>query len=294
MSARVSLLLFLFALVCNTGCSSKWALADRDYREKYSKPYPEARSEKWTRMTKQMVDARHIHDQGGLYVKGGWSENPDAGLVEMGAYGYSTPWMSSHIGLSGLIGEEDIYGLPGLELGTRFQSPSRVAPFVGVGTYVNLLDVGINALLDSLDDDDCGCPEDDYKWSSVFATIYPEVGVHYWATPGLRVTGSAAYHFSSEGRDSDFLLLGVSFAHMSHADPEIADNFDEARHRRLLELEEGNLVESHHLPRRSREQLFDEAVKYGQPRESPPPMNPWAQTVDHDDDEETPPFCLDD
>ena len=290
MSPRLCIPIILSMLIFGSGCSSKWAIADRDYREKYRKPYPQNRYDKWSRMGKQMIDARHIHDQGGVYVKGGWSENPDAGLGEIGAYGYTDPWLSWHLGLSGLFGEERILGLPGLELGVRAQTPSRLAPFVGMGTYINLLDVAINELLDN--DDPCGCPSEEYDTHSIFATVYPEVGVHYWLTSGLRVTGSAAYHLSSRGRDNDFLMLGVSFAHMNHADPAVADTFDEAEHRRLLDLEDENHVEISQLPDRSREQLFDEAVEYGRHQEQPA-INPWAQTVDHEENEEKPPFCYD-
>jgi hypothetical protein len=163
MSHRARFILIVLGIIPLAGYSSKWAMPDRDYQEKYDTPYPEDKADKWLRMGKQMMDARHLRDKNGWYTKEGWSENPDAGLIEIGAYQYHDPWHSTHIGISGLIGEDNIHGLPGLELGTRLQTPSRLAPFVGVGTYVNVWDIGINALIAEIndDDDDCVCDDDD-------------------------------------------------------------------------------------------------------------------------------------
>jgi|GEM_PF-589226 len=266
MPHRIALHLIAWILVLLSGCSSKWAMPDQDYQKKYSKPYPEDKTDKWLRMGKQMSDARHLRDKDGWYAKGGWSENPDAGLIELGVYQYHDPWQSTHFGISGLIGEDKIYGLPGLELGTRLQTPTRLAPFVGVGTYVNVLDVGINLLISEMqnDDDDCGChDDDDIKWKSVFATAYPEVGLHYWVTPSLRLTGSAAYHFSTQGRDNDFLMLGVTFAHMNHPTQEVIDSYDEFEHREKLGLSEPNFVEMDGQTQ-TRQQNFQEMLnEYG-------------------------------
>ena len=64
---------FLLMFISLPGCSSwplssKWAMNDADYAEKYSQPYGE---DKTQRMIKQLVDARHLKD------KGGWTLAPE-------------------------------------------------------------------------------------------------------------------------------------------------------------------------------------------------------------------------
>jgi len=222
MSQRI-LLSFLFCLtLTGSGCfSSKWAMRDPDYASKYDKPYPSRKPEKWRRMGKQMIDARHVEQKGGAYAKGAYSQNPDSGLLELGLYHYGKPWMSLHGGLSVLLGENQIVGFPGLDGGVRFQTPSRFAPFVGAGVYADLSPVVFN---NSSNNDQQGLlsptgPTTTQTRNS-FAAVYPEAGFHYWLTSGLRMTGSAGYYFSSGGRDQDFLMVGLTFAHMSQPGPE--------------------------------------------------------------------------
>lgn len=221
MSHRILLsLLFALTLTGPGCCSSKWAMRDPDYAKKYGVPYSENKWEKAQRMSKQMVDARHLEDQGGGYFKGAYSENPNAGMMELGLYHYSRPWLSAHGGLSVLLGEGGILGFPGVDLGMRFQSPSRFAPFVGAGVYTDLSE----AIFGDSDEDEYRYgledPHSHEDHRSIFAAIYPEVGFHYWLTSGLRMTGSAGYYFNTRGRDLDFLMLGLTFAHMSHPDSE--------------------------------------------------------------------------
>lgn len=187
-------------------------MRDPDYARKYRKPYPSGKRDKWYRMGKQMIDARHLEDQGGVFAKGAYSENPVAALMEAGGFWYGRPWVSLHGGLSVLLGEHDIVGFPGVDLGLRFQSPSRFAPFVGAGIYSDISEI----VFDGSDDDDEFEFEDpdEQRYREMFVAVYPEAGFHYWLTSQLRMTGSAGYCFSTESRDQDFLMLGLTFGYM--------------------------------------------------------------------------------
>jgi hypothetical protein len=197
--------------------SSKWAMADGDYANKYSKPYPEG--QRYRRMAKQMVDARHVAGKSGAYIGGAGQSNPSAGGLEVGVFHYAAdaPWLEGRASLSGLFASsaEDLFA--GVNLGARAQVPSRVAPFVGVGTYVGMTPYGhrVSADDDDIDNDDDWSVDEDGEVRydhDFFAAVYPEVGVHLWATPRMRFTGSASYMITTEGRDHDFWYFGVNVA----------------------------------------------------------------------------------
>lgn len=48
------------------------------------------------------------------------------------------------------------------------------------------------------------------------ASIYPEVGVHYWIDSSTRLTAGAQYHLTTQGRSDDFWFFGVSVAILEH------------------------------------------------------------------------------
>ena len=218
MSSRVSILLMLL-LCTGSGCfklSSKWAMSDPDYAKKYSAPYPEDDAAKAQRLTKQMLDARHVAGDSGTYLKGAYSTEPDAGQLELGGFAYPNSFTELHGGLSVLAGEQGLWGFPGLDLGMRIQTPSRIAPFVGAGVFGDLSETILVALLD--DDDDCGCDES-YRYVHSFAAVYPEIGIHYWLDGTTRATLSAGYYFNSEGRDEDFWLIGFTIGGVTREEP---------------------------------------------------------------------------
>ena len=65
----------------------------------------------------------------------------------------------------------------------------------------------VPARYDGLDnDDDLSIDEVGETESEVtfFNAVYPEIGMHYWVTGSTRLTGSASYFITSDGRDSDF------------------------------------------------------------------------------------------
>ena len=215
--SRTILILGLLIVVCANGCklSSKWANSDPDYARKYSTPYPENDWEKFGRMTKQSLDARHISGDGGSYVKGSYSTEPDAGQLELGGFRYLNSASEVHGGLSVLAGEEGLWAFPGLDFGVRLQTPSRIAPFVGAGVFGDLSEPLLYALLD--DDDFDNEPR---KYVHSFAAVYPEVGVHFWLDGKTRATLSAGYYFHSEGRDKDYWLIGFTLGGINDEQPE--------------------------------------------------------------------------
>jgi hypothetical protein len=44
------------------------------------------------------------------------------------------------------------------------------------------------------------------------ASVYPEVGIHFWLTGSTRLTAGAQYHVTPQGRDDDFWFFGLSLA----------------------------------------------------------------------------------
>lgn len=196
-------------------------MSDPDYAKKYGTPYPEDDVEKAQRMTKQMLDARHVAGDGGTYLKGAYSTEPDAGQIELGGFHYPNAFTEFHGGLSVLIGEDELWGFPGIDFGMRLQSPSRIAPFIGAGVFGDLSEPIVVGILDSLsgdDDDLCGC-EEPHRYVHSFAAVYPEIGIHYWLDGTTRATLSAGYYFNSEGRDEDFWLIGFSIGGVRHEEP---------------------------------------------------------------------------
>lgn len=222
-----------------TGCSSsKWAIEDPVYAEKYERPYEDG--EKLPRMAKQIVDARHLANRSGTYVAGAYRDDPRSQAGSIGAFSYGANAATSSY-LGGNLSHTDFDGetLLGLETGTRIQAPSRLAPFAGagatggasadaIGRTVALVLGAIVYVLVTDDDDDHDHDsshhssnshthdhdhDDDNDWRlhySPFAAVYPEVGVHYWVTHDTRLTFNARYMVTTEGRDHDFWLFGLS------------------------------------------------------------------------------------
>lgn len=207
-------------LVCLAGCqdkllTSKWAMDDPDYAAKYSEPYG---SHKHERMLKQMVDARHVAGKGGGYVTGYGSGDPDAGGLELGMFNYPTAEIETRLGLQGLIGTREKDWFLGLTPGIRLQTPTRLAPFVGIASFIGGNWETVDASHDGIDNDDDNSTDElgEDKTNFYFrGGIGPEVGVHYWLTGKSRLTLSGQHLFSTEGRKSDMWMLGITFSFLS-------------------------------------------------------------------------------
>ncbi|MCA9268315.1 MAG: hypothetical protein KDA41_07580 [Planctomycetales bacterium] len=219
------------ALLAASGCassgwplSSKWAMDDPDYAEKYGRPYP--KGERYRRMAKQIVDARHVAGKPGVYAGGGFGthEGDAAAGVELGGFYYPDAWLEARAGLAGMIAvdgdpsqslSQNAFG--GINLGVRAQSPTRVAPFVGGGVFAGASSYYEPADSDGVDNDDdffIDEPGEERETNDYFAAVYPEVGVHAWLTSNWRATASASYLVTTEGRDHDFWYVGVYLARL--------------------------------------------------------------------------------
>ena len=193
------------AIVGSCGCSlkSRWAMSDPVYAEKYADG-----AEKWDLLgkAKQALDARHTEDLDGLYVGGG-VQMRDGGNVlggaEVGWEAYWQNWLTGRAAL-GIYGNEG-EGYGGLDLGLRVQSPTRVAPFVGVG----LFNGGSKGVEEGTFIDEDGFVTDERSTLDGWITaVYPEIGLHAWINGNWRVSGFGRYFVTTHGRDDDHWLVG--------------------------------------------------------------------------------------
>ncbi|MGZ0165139.1 MAG: hypothetical protein ACKVII_14545 [Planctomycetales bacterium] len=210
---RKSLLLALVA-ACG-GCSnwplsSKWAMDDVDYSAKYSQPYGD---DKPIRMLKQMFDARHVEGKSGVFAGGGGGGAPSTGGASIGGFVYPNYWTEVDLALTGLAGTGAHDWFIGPEAGIRFQTPTRIAPFAGAGAFLGGNRYRSPAEDDGEDNDDDGSIDElgerktEYK---AFVAVYPEVGIHAWLTGTTRLTASARYYVTEEGRKDDFWYVGLA------------------------------------------------------------------------------------
>ena len=190
------------------GCSgTRWARDDVDYARKY--PH---HTDNTLKTTKQAIDARHVLGKHGYYAGFAGRDIPAGAGAEAGVFVYPRSWLEARVGgaLLGHDGPEPLSG--GGLLGVRAQTPTRLAPFVGIGGYLGWSGFE-DASMDNLDNDDDGFIDEsgERELDFVVAAV-PEVGIHYWITSRLRLTGSADYRFASDGRDADAMYYGVSLA----------------------------------------------------------------------------------
>ena len=167
---------------------------------------------------KQAADARFLDGASGFYVSGGASSRPDAGSeligLDVGMEGYGTSFSTTRISLGLMSDGDDIF--TGVDTGLRIQTPTRLAPFVGVGLFGGYARETVPAEDDWIDNDDDGFTdergEDRERFSGGLAGIYPELGGHFWWTPNVRLTGFGRYLVTTEGRDEDDWWLGGGLA----------------------------------------------------------------------------------
>lgn len=214
----------LCMLILCTGCSgwgtSRWAMDDPVYAEKYSKPYDGNEADKVARMMKQSIDARHVAGRGGVYLGAAGSDDPFTAGSEIGLFSYIKPTLETRAGLKGLIGTGADDWFLGGDFGLRVQSPSRVAPFLGVGTYLGGNRRNELAIDDHVDNDSDGAIDERGEYKGVYsymASVYPELGVHFWLNGQTRLSTSAQYHLTTEGRADDFWFIGVSLSILGDA-----------------------------------------------------------------------------
>ncbi len=256
----------LAAVACAlTGCttwhwplSSKWAMDDPDYAEKYSKPY---RKDQPARIAKQLVDARHLDGKSGSTFGVGVSGDPVSVSGEIGAFAYPEEWLEAGGGLVGIRPALEREAFVGPELRTRLVLPARVSPFVGVGAYAGVNWFDESAEDDGIDNDDdlfIDEPGEKRTASMDSLAVYPEVGAHLWANGTWRLTGSARYYVNSEGRDADFWYFGLSLGRVSREEvDEDKPDSEPAAFLRLPEVEPAGFEQADDLPNGSDAMISD-------------------------------------
>ncbi len=207
-------LLICLALVTCSGCSllkSRYAMDDPVYAEKYAEG---AERSDVLGKAKQAFDARHAEGLSGRYVSGGaqyqaTADEPFLG-AELGLEHYGTSWASSRAALAANVG--DGAGRIGVDLGARLQTPSRIAPFAGVGLFLGAWPHKELADMDNIDNDDDGWidewGEKDWEFDHWLAAAYPEIGIHAWLNGSWRLTAYGRYFVTTEGRAHDDWLIG--------------------------------------------------------------------------------------
>lgn len=137
--------------------------------------------------------------------------------IEAGYEGYWTSYLTSRIGIIGAINDND--GYIGAETGLRLQTPTRLAPFVGAGLFGGFASQSVPANNDGIDNDQDKIidefDEEQFRLSGSLIGVYPEIGLHFWWSPRVRLTGFGRYLVTTEGRDADSWLYGFGIALMS-------------------------------------------------------------------------------
>jgi hypothetical protein len=164
-------------------------------------------------MVKQAVDARHLRGKRGGYVAFAGRDEPTAVGAEVGMIQFGEPWTEARVGLATLVhdgGDHPVSG--GLSGSLRLQTPTRLAPFVGIGAYGGYAGLK-SADDDGRDNDNDGSiderGEDESAWAGA---VFPEAGVHFWINHRVRATASASYYVTNQGRNDDFLFYSVGIA----------------------------------------------------------------------------------
>ncbi|MCC9655693.1 hypothetical protein [Rhodopirellula halodulae] len=220
-SFPVACVLAFGACLASCGCRlptgltrSRWAMEHPEYAKKYADGAPKSDP---LGKVKQASDARFLADAKGTYVSAGaaYRSNTGAGgSLEVGSESYLTSYMTQRMSLAATAGWDQ--ASLGVDTGLRLQTPTRLAPFVGVGGYVGMNWETVEADDDGIDNDEDGHTdefgEEDTEYDLALASIYPELGAHFWWTPQVRLTGFGRYWVTTNGRDSDAWIVGGGLA----------------------------------------------------------------------------------
>ena len=201
--SKTTFTILVFCVTISSGCagltSSKWAMNDPVYQEKYADSYASDRN-KVAQMMKQSSDARFLAGRTGGYGELGILAAEAGGLL------FPTAWSEGRVGIKGMLNSGD--PTAGLNAGLSVQTPTRLAPFLGVGSYLGFGNIAVNA--DGRDNDNDGrIDEHDEEENKTVFSIYPEAGLHLWMTSRVRCSLVGQYHFTPEGGVDDFAYGGL-------------------------------------------------------------------------------------
>jgi len=204
-------LVMLPMLAVALGCGgSRWAREDSDYAAKYPN-----HTDNVAKMAKQAVDARHVTGKGGPYAGMSGVGDPFAMGGEAGWFQYPTSYLEWHGGLAGLLYEGNTSATIGVTGGARVQTPSRLAPFMGIGAYGGVTPYNLHDD-DGFDDDGNGLVDDfGEETNDHVLAIYPEAGVHFWLTPEWRITASTSYWVAVTDEVDGFWMWNLSLARLT-------------------------------------------------------------------------------
>jgi len=206
-------LVFLI-IVVSGGCSSllksRYAMDDPVYAAKYAKG---ADRLDLVGKAKQALDARHTGDLKGVYLSGGMQYQAEADQLflgaELGCERYATSWLSGRAAIAATLGNNE--GYLGFDTGLRLQTPTRIAPFVGMGMFLGASRRIELADSDGLNNDDdffTDEPGEEAEVDDWLGAVYPEVGVHFWLNGRWRLTAYGRYFVTTAGRAHDDWLVG--------------------------------------------------------------------------------------
>ena len=222
MSRSVLPLAMVIVCCAASGCGlpsgllrSRWAMDNEAYASKYADG---AEKSDLPGKIKQAADARFMEGASGMFVAGGVTSRPDANSellgIEVGFEHYAASYVTTRGSLSFMSDGDDWFS--GADVGLRFQTPTRLAPFAGAGLFAGYADEVVPAANDGIDNDDDGFTdergEDRERFKGALAAVYPETGLHFWWTPRLRLTGYGRYMITTEGRDDDDWMIGGGLA----------------------------------------------------------------------------------
>ncbi|WP_231617466.1 hypothetical protein [Novipirellula aureliae] len=198
---------------------SRWAMDDPEYAVKYANGVPKTNV---FGKIKQASDARFIDNAAGGYFSAGITDfsNAESALasLECGYTGYWKSYLTNRVGLVLAFSDTDYF--LGAETGFRLQTPTRLAPFAGLGLFAGVANVGADDADEWVDQNNDGAidfrDEQESGFDGAMAAVYPEAGIHFWWTPRIRLSGFGRYMITTEGRDADAWYYGFSMAVLSH------------------------------------------------------------------------------
>ncbi len=127
--------------------------------------------------------------------------------------------VSFKAGLSFLGLENDnLFG--GYTMGIQYRTGHRLSPFIGLGAFYGYSERKDDAEDDNIDNDNDGFVDESGEEKEVIddtiASLYPEIGMHFWVTDKTRLTMSSKYQITTKGRDHDFWMFSLGRVNLSY------------------------------------------------------------------------------
>jgi hypothetical protein len=197
----------------------KWAMNNEEYAQKYSVPYSDDPLVRRKQIRNEMFDATFQDGAYGVYGGGSGSPlaNETVGQLDIGVFKMPTAWSTLRLGANGMV--VDGHGMAGGELGFRLHTPTRLAPYVGLGGVLDLSGLRFQAKQFRYNPyyyDSQGNPHPNlYKgyFPQGMAAIVPETGLSYWLTTSTRLNLGVSYYVTGKYQPNLLLVsLSLDFA----------------------------------------------------------------------------------